>query len=148
MRCRFHDSIIKSWQKCPLLYEKPIIFLYLTVITADCKKIEAFLNCLTNSVLNKMWISTQSRMLCVAKEASMKELMTTRDVFNRIDDLVLTLDSSEIDRNKLVDKIYEILRDEFVGPGGLPNKYRAGKLTNGYKYWKKNILEAIRDFEE
>jgi len=78
----------------------------------------------------------------------MKELMTTRDVFNRIDDLVLTLDSSEFDKNKFVDKIYEILRDEFVGPGGLPNKYRAGKSTNGYKYWKKNILEAIRDFEE
>ena len=78
----------------------------------------------------------------------MKELMTTRDIFNRIDDLVLTLNSSEIGRNKIVDKIYEILREEFVGPGGLPKKYRAGKLTNGYKYWKKNILEAIRDFEE
>jgi len=84
-----------------------------------------------------------------SKEVEMKELMTTRDVFNRIDDLVLTLNSSEtVDRNKFVDKIYEILREEFVGPGGIPKKYRAGKLTNGYKYWKKHILEAIRDFEE
>jgi len=84
-----------------------------------------------------------------AKEVVMKELMTTRDIFNRIDDLVLTLNSNEIvDRNKFADKIYEILKEEFVGPGGLPNKYRAGKLTKGYKYWKKHVLEAIRDFEE
>lgn len=71
-----------------------------------------------------------------------KELVTTRDIFKRIDELVLWHDFSD------ADKIYEILKDEFVGPGGLPNKYRAGKLTKGYKYWKKHILEAIRDFEE